>query len=372
MMTIGITGATGFLGFHLRAFLLRINHQDVLVGSRTLFEDKKALDDFVRRSDVIIHLAAETRGEDREVYEKNTSLTQKLVEALKRFTTPKPVVVASTVQVDRDTGYGRSKKEAGEALLAWGKGAGVPVSVFIIPNIFGEFARPFHNSVIATFCTELIADETSTVNESTEIRLVHAQDVSKRLYELAVSPQHGKISMEGGDQITVGELYQKLSEFKDVYSRDDLPNFANLFERRLFNVYRSALPLEYYPRHLMSRSDSRGDLIEIARVSSPGQVFYSTTNPGYTRGNHWHTRKMERFTVIQGKAEMRIRRLFSDKVVKYTLSGDSPSFVDTNTFFVHSLENIGTDKLVTAFWANEVFNEDDPDSFQENVVLKHG
>jgi UDP-2-acetamido-2,6-beta-L-arabino-hexul-4-ose reductase len=194
-MTIGITGAGGLLGFHLRALLLKEGEQ-FAIAERNAFKDEAALDDFVRKSDVIVHLAAETRGDDSKVYEENIKITEELLSSLRRTNSRKPVIFSSTVQIEQETGYGRSKRETGEALLAWGKETGSPVTVVVIQNVFGEYARPFHNSVVATFCTQLIKNEPSQVNGSASIQIMHAQAVAETLIHYVRSPQHGVIRME--------------------------------------------------------------------------------------------------------------------------------------------------------------------------------
>lgn len=365
-MTIGITGAGGLLGFHLRALLLKEGEQ-FAIADRNAFKDEAALDDFVRKSDVIVHLAAETRGDDSKVYEENIKITEELLSSLRRTNSRKPVIFSSTVQIEQETGYGRSKRETGEALLAWGKETGSPVTVVVIQNVFGEYARPFHNSVVATFCTQLIKNEPSQVNGSASIQIMHAQAVAETLIHYVRSPQHGVIRMERGEEISVGALYEMLSSMKSAYDANDIPEIRSLFERRLFNTLRSYLPGAWYPRPLETKMDARGTLFETLRSENGGVTFVSTTKPGAVRGNHWHMRKMERFVVLRGDAEMRVRKLFSEETEIYRLSGVHPVFVDTQTFTVHSLVNVGQDELVTLFWGSEPFNPSDSDTFPEEV-----
>jgi len=367
MKKIGITGADGLLGFHLRAYLTKINHTEFIVGSRELFQDEKKLNDFVEKVDVVVHLAGATRGDDSEVYKVNKTLTDLLIHSLERSTNPPSVVFSSTVQIQQDTGYGRSKREGGEALLAWGLQAKVPVSVLVIPNVFGEYARPHHNSVIATFATDLIEGRDSEINEGAERIFIYAQDVARILYEYSMNTAHGEFVVEEGEKLSIGDVYAMLASFNKEYTDGNIPHTHSLFQKHLFNTFQSYLPDSYYPHAFHVHSDQRGDLFEILHHKGDGMVFSSTTKKGETRGNHWHTRKMERFTVLQGNAEMNVRKLFSKEIVTYKLSGGTPSFVDTKTFTVHSLVNVGNEDLVTMFWANEIYNKEDPDTYPQNV-----
>ncbi len=372
-MKIGLTGGSGLIGFHFRAHFQARGESDVVLISREDLNDASRLEVAVKDLDVLIHAAAATRGEEEVVYETNVRLTNALISAFEKSGANPHVILTSTIATEqgdrRDKAYGKSKRENGEALMAWGKKSGAPVSVLVIPNVFGEFAKPYHNTVVATFCDQLIKGEESKVSsDAPPLRLMHVQEVVARLRELIDTKETGLLEFPGGTETTVAEIYRLLSRYHKMYQEGiALPQANSLFERRLFNMYRSALPLDFYPRPFAEKSDNRGSLFEVAQVTSPGQVFMSTTLPGQARGNHWHMRKMERFAVIKGEARIKVRRLFSGEVHTYTLSGDTPSYVDTGTFSVHNLENAGSGELLTAFWADEVFDPGDPDTFSEVV-----
>lgn len=367
MKTVGITGASGLLGFHMRALLQKRGYEHIVLADRNTLAAESALDAFLEEIDVLIHLAAATRGDENEIYKTNTDLTDSLISGLERGDKKIPLIFSSTVQATKDTAYGMSKRESGERLLSWGAMNNVPVTVLVIPNVFGEFAKPFHNSVVATFCHQLIEGIESNVASNAYIRLMHAQEVAEIIESYIASPVHGQINLEGGTDISVEELYKKLSLYHQNYQINDLPLFNSRFDQHLFNTYQSYLPDATYPRKLNAHSDSRGSLFEIIRAQGGGVVFSSTTKPGAARGNHWHTRKMERFCVIEGTAEMHVRKLFSDEISTYILRGDEPAFVDTKTFYVHDLVNVGASELVTLFWGNELYSEEDSDTYQEKV-----
>lgn len=368
-MKIGLTGGSGLIGFHIRALLKARGETDVVLISREAFADPALLEAAVRDLDVLVHAAAATRGDETEVYEANIRITQALIDALEKTRAKPHVIFTSTIQIEKETGYGKSKRENGEALIAWGKKSDSLVSVLVIPNVFGELAKPHHNTVVATFCDQLVKGEESHISDNAPaLRLMHAQEVATRLCELIVTKETGILDFPGGTHITVAEIYRLLSNYHTIYQTGiALPHIRSLFERRLFNMYRSTLPTDFYPRPFVQKSDTRGDLFEMVQVHSPGQVFMSITKPGQMRGNHWHMRKMERFAIVRGEARITVRRLFSDEVYTYTLSGDHVSYVDTGTFSVHNLENIGGSDLVTAFWADEIFDPTDPDSYSETV-----
>ncbi|HMZ53338.1 MAG TPA: NAD-dependent epimerase/dehydratase family protein [Nitrospira sp.] len=370
-MKIGVTGSDGLLGFHIRAFLhASKDSRQIRLANRATFQDAGALDEFVSGLDALIHCAGMNRGGDAEVERVNCWLAETLIASLERTGAKPRIVFANSTHFDRDTGYGRGKRKAGEQLVAWGGRMGVSVSNVILPHIFGEFGRPFYNSVVSTFCHQLANGETPCIHVDGGLELVHAQEVAELFMQLIRSQAEGegRIHRIAGQPLKVSELLELLNEFRDKYEHGIIPAFRDVFQVRLFNVLRSYKFPQAYPRRLALHSDARGSLFEAVKSEGGGQTFLSSTGQGITRGNHFHLRKVERFLVIDGEGEIRLRRLFSNDVISFRVTGRAPSYVDIPNFYTHSITNVGDGNLQTLFWTNEIFNPADSDTFPEIVL----
>jgi len=366
MKKIGITGSSGFLGWHLRAFLSTLKDLEILECDKDCFNNSSKLEEFVSNCDVIVHLAGVNRGDDKDVYEINVDLAKKLIEVLKKTSSTPNVIFSSSTHIDRDTAYGGAKKETSELLANWGKEAGAEVTSLILPHIFGEFAKPFYNSAVATFCYQLASGEKSEINRDGKVSLVYVQDVAKIIYDFIKNPRTENFYIKGQD-MSMGDLYDLLTSLKEEYYKDIVPNLDNKLHLNIFNTFRSYIVDSFYPRELVLHSDERGSLFEMTKERTGGQTFISTTKSGKTRGDHYHFRKIERFCVVEGEAEIKIRKLFTDDVKTYKVSGDKPVYIDMPTFYTHNITNVGEKDLITAFWVNEIFNPDDPDTFYIKV-----
>lgn len=365
---VGITGAGGFLGWHLRCHLHADANMAVVACDRESFADDAFMHRFVSECDVIVHIAGANRGEDDDIRVINISLAERLTEFLRKSGAKPHVVYTSSVHIERDTPYGRSKLQAGQILSNWAAAVRAPFLELVLPNIFGECGRPFYNSVVATFCRQLADGATPTVHADGEVELMHAQEVAA---EISNSIRHSVVGVRrcAGQRITVVELLQRLTTIAGEYQASVVPSLRERFNLNLFNTFRSYLFPAYYPVHFTMNSDPRGRLFECVRSLHGGQCFVSTTKPGITRGNHYHTRKFERFAVIQGQAVIRIRKLLDSEVHEFPVSGDRPSLVDMPTLHTHSIENTGSTELMTLFWSHEFFDRADPDTFFEKVLL---
>lgn len=371
-MKVGITGADGLLGFHLRALLhARQGVQEIRLANRDTFRDNALLDYFVQGLDAIVHCAGMNRGDDAEIERVNRHLAEVLVAALERSGSRAALVYANSTHQSRDTAYGRGKRQAGELLENWGRSVGASVCNAILPHVFGEFGKPFYNSVVSTFCHQLANGETPRIDIDGDLELVHAQDVARFFNEaVALSPAGGgeirSVRINGRAQ-KVSEMLGRLEALLARYYENVFPDLRDPLDLQLFNTLRSYLFPAQYPRALHLHSDARGDLFEAVKSDQGGQTFMSSTHPGITRGNHYHLRKVERFLVVGGEAEIRLRRLFSDEVVSFRVCGGQPAFVDMPTFHTHSITNIGSGELQTLFWTNEIFDPNDADTYAEAV-----
>ena len=366
-MKIGITGADGLLAWHQRAYFKASAGEHTLrLANRATFERPELLAEFVAGVDAIIHLAGMNRGADVEVETTNAALAHDLVLACAQTKTRPFLVYANSTHQDRDTAYGRGKRAGADTLRLWAEQNGTGFANLILPHVFGEFGKPFYNSVVSTFCHQLARNETPQIVTDSELELLHAQDVAARSLMAIQENQRGTIRLQGSS-MKVSELLLRLTEMRDRYQSMIMPKLESALDVRLFNTLRSYLFPAHYPVALTLHSDARGSLFEVVKSVSGGQVFISTTHPGITRGNHFHTRKIERFLVASGVAEIRLRKLFSDEVTRFKVRGDAPCYVDIPTFHTHYITYTGQSELVTLFWTNEIFDPENTDTFSEAV-----
>jgi len=378
MLKIGITGQAGFVGTHLLSTLSLYKARYELVEFRDeYFDFQSTLEEFVGKCDVLVHLAAMNRHNDPAVlYKSNIELIKKLIQALETTQSIKHVLFSSSIQEERDNPYGRSKKKGREMLAAWGVRNNCSFSGLVIPNIFGPFGHPYYNSVVATFCHQLTHNENPQIDVDGELKLIYVGELVKiiidRIDHIESLPSRSEISsieIPYTKSINVSEILEKLQHFKKKYFENGIvPNLTNSFNLNLFNTFVCYIDhQEYFPFMLKKHSDDRGSFVETVKLKSGGQVSFSTTIPGITRGNHFHTRKAERFAVIKGKAKIEIRRIGTNEKHSFILNGENPSYVDMPIWFTHNITNIGDDELFTVFWINEEYNPEDPDTYYEVV-----
>ena len=370
-MKVGITGADGFLGFHVRAFLHGDRKRfDVRLANRRTFLSAQRLDEFVDGLDAIIHCAGMNRGDESRNGGHQPRPRRSTVGALQRTRAVPTVVFANSTHVDRDSAYGRGKRAAAKVLSAWGRATGAPVHDVILPHVFGEFGRPFYNSVVATFCHLLARKDAPTIDRDGDLELIHAQDVAEHFMAFIAAPSPAEVEgihRVAGTPLTVSDLLSRLQQMCERYDGDIFPDVSDHIDLCLFNTLRSFMFPARYPRSLRLNTDNRGALFEAVKSDQGGQTFLSWTHPGITRGNHYHRRKVERFLVLSGQADIRLRRLFSDQIVTFRVVGATPAYIDMPTFHTHNITNVGDGELQTFFWANEIFDPDNPDTYPEAV-----
>lgn len=368
MKKIGITGQKGFIGSHLYNTIgLTPEKYERVNFEKEYFENPALLDQFVQQCDVIVHLAAMNRHPDPEViYHTNIALAQKLVDSLERTQSQCHVLFSSSSQEERDNLYGKSKKEGRNLLSNWAQKNGGRFTGFIIPNVFGPFGKPNYNSFIATFCHKLTHNETPTVDVDGEVRLIYVGElVQEILKKIDAEDNHSLSQVPFTKAIKVSEVLEKLQYFKNLYfEQGEIPEINSDFDLNLFNTFRCYFEMKsHYPVKLTQHTDNRGTFVEIIRLGIGGQCSFSTTVPGVTRGNHFHTRKIERFAVIKGKALIQLRKIDSQEVLEYHLDGNEPAYVDMPIWFTHNIKNIGEEELYTIFWINEPFNPENADTY---------
>lgn len=376
-MRVGITGQQGFVGNHLYNYLKLQAAVELVTFEKAFFSDMAELQRFVKRCDTIVHLAAMNRHEDPQViYDTNISLVNNLVVACEKEKVTPHILFSSSIQEESDNLYGKSKREGRQALEAWAKRTGAFVTGLVIPNVFGPFGKPFYNSVVATFCHQLTHGEQPNIQVDNEVGLIYVNELVEEIFSWVCHPDKvgGRCfgafrhSIRPTTCIKVSGLLAVLNSYKEEYlEKGVFPNLTDPFEKALFNTFRCYVPEDYYPHPFKLNTDNRGTFVEIARTNTPGQTSYSTTLPGITRGNHFHTRKAERFAVIKGKAKIQLRKIGTEEVIDYYLDGTQPSYVDMPIWYTHNITNIGDDELLTLFWINEPFDPIDPDTYFEVV-----
>ncbi|MBI3919603.1 MAG: SDR family oxidoreductase [Betaproteobacteria bacterium] len=366
MPRIGVTGGSGFLGWHLRCALHADDREIVDPAPREVFSNGRQLERFVATCDSIVHLAGVNRGDDVRLEHTNVDLTKQLVAALAASRVRPQVILASSIHQSSDTAYGRSKRVSAELLANWAAASGGTFTNLILPHVFGECGRPFYNSVVATFCHQLACGEAPRVLEDRELELVHAQRVAGVICDLIRHPTPGEHRVTG-IPLSVGALLARLQEMAGRYANHVIPKLGTALDLELFNTYRSFLFPGRYPMTPVQRTDDRGRLFEAVNSEREGGCFISTTPPGVTRGNHYHMAKIERFLVISGNALIRVRKLFSTEITEYRVCGDLPQYVDMPTLHTHNITNMGHERLITLFWASEIFDPSKPDTYPEPV-----
>ena len=368
-MRIVITGGFGFLGWHTACRMRAMGGIDGVRIGRREFNDPDRFAAALEGADAVLHLAGINRAvTDEEVEHGNVVLARTLATALTRLERPVDVVYANSVQAEMDNAYGRGKAAASAELMGAVSACGGHFADVLLPNLFGEHGRPTYNSFVATFAHEVAAGRRPTVTVDREVPLLHAQDAAR---ELLAGIGHTERRTLEAESRGVSEVLALLDEAHELYStRGEIPPLPGRFEVNLFNTYRAAAFPAQWPLSPKVHSDNRGELFETVRAhGGTGQAFVSTTKPGQMRGDHYHLHKIERFFVVKGEAEIRLRRLLHDDVVTFRLTGDTPSFVDMPTLWVHNIRNVGNTELVTMFWADQLLDSKNPDQYPEKVDL---
>jgi len=369
-LTFLVTGADGFVAKHLILALERMG-SPVLRTTRTTTASERA--DFVRRADLIFHLAGVNRPADPADFQTgNAELTHALCNQLTADGRQPLVVLASSVQATINNAYGRSKLDAERHIERWVREHGGGAMICRLKNIFGKWCRPNYNSVTATFCHNIAHDRPIEISDPARVlELVYIDDVVATFLELAAQlvrapkahlGQIRHVDVTRSFKVTLAELAHKIGRFR--HSRESLivDTFEDDFTRFLYATYLSYLAPADFTYPLLQRSDPRGSLAEFIKQPGFGQIFISRTAPGITRGNHYHETKTEKFLVAQGQAVIRFRPVLGGEITEHHVTGSEFTVVDIPPGYSHSIENVGSDELVTLFWASEIFDPARPDT----------
>ena len=372
-MKVVVTGAGGLIGWHaavrLHAKMCASTFRgeplpwDAVFLDHAKFDNDATLDAALDGAAAVLHFAGVNRGPEAEVEAANPAIAHRLVEACNRVGIQPHVVYSNSIHARSNTPYGRSKKRAANILAQLGG----PYTELVLPHIFGEGARPRYNNVTATFIEAIIAGERPEISSTGSVNLLHAGAAAQSAIDAVMDVRCGELVPEGRET-TVAELYELLANFHTNYQANCFPDLRDNFTLDLFNSYRTALYPNGFPRPLKLNTDARGTLFEAVKGGGGGQTFLSTTEPGVSRGDHFHLRKVERFLVVKGEAIIRIRRVLDNRIWEYRVSGEQPSPVDMPTLHTHSIENVGSEPLMTLFWAHELFDPNAPDTYFDPVL----
>lgn len=368
--TVLVTGAAGFIGRNLVAAMAR----DPLVTVREYVRDGGDLKKICADVDAVVHLAAENRPSDPAAFEAvNVGLTRQLLQALAVTGRRVPVLFASSVQAATDSPYGVSKREAEREIEMYAARTGSDVQIVRLPNVFGKWSRPNHNSVVATYCHNAVRGIPLRVDDPLRrLVLVHVDDVVRAFSSWVTRSfgddvDEGRIRVEPSQEITLGELAERIQEYAQSRHSRVLPDLSSPFARALYGTLASFYDTEQLAVPATMHADERGWLFEVIKSPHAGQVFMSSTRPGFTRGDHWHDTKVEKFTVVQGRGSIFFRSVFGNDIFVYDVSGDDICSVDIPTGYVHAIRNVGETDLLVLFWASEILDAGRPDTHYEKV-----
>ena len=398
-MNILITGAAGFVGKNLTAALQSIKngkdrtHPGLEIGELYLYDiDSTAalLEEACQKADFVFNLAGVNRPQNQEEFmQGNFGFASTLLNTLKKYHNTCPVMISSSIQATcigrYDSEYGRSKKAGEELVFAYGEETGAKVLVYRFPNLFGKWCRPNYNSAVATFCNNIANDLPITVNDpAVQLELLYIDDLVDEMIAALEGKEHHSefdgidtVLTENGrycaapisHKVTLGEIVELLDAFKNQPQTLVMPEIPhNSFAKKLYSTYLSYLPKEKVAFPLKMNVDARGSFTELLKTEKCGQVSVNISKPGITKGQHWHHTKWEFFIVVSGKGLIQMRKIGSDEVLNFEVSGEKIEAVHMLPGYTHNIINLSdTEDLVTVMWANELFDPNKPDTFFEVV-----
>lgn len=398
-MRILITGANGFVGKNLTVSLEAIRDgkdrrfPELNIEQLWLYDvnsSKELLEDACKNVDFVFHLAGVNRPENPEEFmEGNFGFASTLLEMLKKHKNTCPIMVSSSVQATLigryNNAYGYSKKACEELFFCYSQETGAKVLVYRFPNLFGKWCRPNYNSAVATFCYNIANDLPITINDpAIQLELLYIDDLVEEMIQALLGREH-RCEFDGIDtvlkddgkyctasvshKVTLGQIAELLYSFRDQTETLMMPEIPkNSFAKKLYSTYLTYLPVGKVAIPLKMNEDARGSFTELMRTESHGQFSVNITNPGVTKGQHWHHSKWEYFIVVSGEGLIQMRKLGSNKVSSFYVSGEKIEAVHMIPGCTHSITNLSeTQELVTVMWANECFDLQKPDTFFEAV-----
>ncbi|MBQ6702958.1 MAG: capsular polysaccharide biosynthesis protein CapF [Clostridia bacterium] len=398
-MNILITGAAGFVGKNLTEALKNIKdgkdktRPSLEIGEMYLYDidsPKELLETACQNADFVFNIAGVNRPQNPEEFmQGNFGFASTLLETLKKYNNKCPVLLSSSIQATLigryDSDYGRSKKAGEDLFFSYAEETGAKVLVYRFPNLFGKWCRPNYNSAVATFCNNIANDLPITVNDpKVELELLYIDDLVAEMLDALEGKEHrctfdgintvladdGKFcAVPTTHKVTLGEIVDLLDSFKKQPETLVMPEIPyNSFAKKLYSTYLSYLPKERVAFPLKMNVDARGSFTELIKSEKCGQISVNISKPGITKGQHWHNTKWEFFIVVSGHGLIQERKIGSDEVLNFEVSGDKIEAIHMLPGYTHNIINLSeTEDLVTVMWANEQFDPSKPDTFFEPV-----
>ena len=368
MKTVLVTGSDGFIGKNLTTRLIQDGSYTVLSYDKDSSEDLSSLID---KCDFIFHLAGVNRPQNEEEFKTgNQDLTDRILD----IAAPKkiPILITSSIQALLDNPYGKSKRGAEELVTTYGKQTGAKTYTFRLPNVFGKWSRPNYNSAVATFCYNIAHDLPIQINdEAAPLSLVYIDEVIDEFLKCLSDQQtidaEGFCFIPSTYSTTVGKLAETIQSLHAMRSTAVVPDLSDKLTKYLHATLTSFYDNNALAHDFELHDDERGWLFELVKSTSSGQVFISNTKPGYTRGQHWHHTKVERFCVIKGEGEIKFRKINSKETFSYAVTDKKIQIIDIPVGFIHSVTNTGSSDMLLVIWANEILDKERPDTYYEQV-----
>lgn len=382
-MKVLVTGAKGFVGRNLVSQLHNIQsgkarHYGIQGDELTVFEydldsDPSELDIYCKQADFVFNLAGVNRPKEQsEFMQGNFGFASTLLDTLKKYGNTCPVMISSSTQASLDNPYGESKRAGEQLMFDYSRETGAKVLIYRFPNIFGKWCRPNYNSAVATFCNNIAHDLPIQVNDPLVVMsLVYIDDVVDELIAALDGKEHHQ-----GDYcevpivhtISLGSIVELIKSFRQMSDTLNVPDLSDAFTKKLYSTYLSYLPKEKFSYPLRMNVDDRGSFTEIIRTSDRGQFSVNISKPGITKGQHWHHTKNEKFVVVSGHGLIQLRKMGTDEVINFEVSGEKIEVVEMIPGYTHNIINLSEmEDLVTFMWCNEYFDPERPDTYFEKV-----
>ena len=367
-MKVLVTGSDGFIGKNLLVKLAENSIDFVCFTRRHSADDLASL---LKDVDFVFHLAGVNRPQDPADFNRqNHDLTLALCEAIQRTGKAIPVIFTSSIQAESDNVYGSSKKSAEDALIGFNAASQSPVYLYRLPNVFGKWAKPNYNSVVATFCHNIAQDLPIRIDDMSKVvPLLYIDDLLEQFMKVLADPQTGVLrpTVKPEYSITVGDLASQIKAFHNSRNTLITEEVGAGLTRCLYATYLSYLKPAQFAYEVPAYEDGRGRFVEMLKTKDSGQFSFFTAHPGITRGGHYHHTKSEKFLVLQGLARFGFRNIVTNEAYEITVDGLTPKIVETIPGWTHDITNIGENELIVMLWASEAFDRARPDTITNRV-----